>query len=494
MAEVQVDPARQIGTVDRRIFGGFVEHLGRCIYGGIFDEGSPLADEHGFRRDVLEAAGALRMPLLRWPGGNFVSGYHWTDGIGPRSVRPRKTELAWFSEEPNRFGTDEFIQYCRALGTEPYICVNMGTGTLDEAQAWVEYCNGSGDTHWANLRRQNGHPEPYRVRYWGLGNEMYGRWQIGALPAEEYVRKAREFAKVMKWTDSSIELVSCGELGWTDWDRTVIDGLAAQVEYHSVHVYTGSPDYYANVFAPAYSERALRVCEAYIEKTRYAQKLARPLGIAYDEWNVWYRQRGRDSGLEERYDLADALAVASFLNVFVRHCRSVKIANLAQLVNVIAPIFTSPEGLFLQTIYHPLRLYAEHLQEVALDLRVECQTRVLSPEEELQGRSAVHKVADLGPFPYLDASATRDASGQRFTIGVVNRHRDEPIEATLRFADLPGALRGRAYVVNGRDPTTVNSFEQPDAVAVAESPVAASGGELRFSFPAHSATVLVLAT
>jgi alpha-N-arabinofuranosidase len=489
-AEIRIDPARVVGEVDRRIFGGFVEHLGRCIYGGIFDEGSPLADEHGFREDVLEAARRLRMPLLRWPGGNFVSGYHWLDGVGPRESRPRKTELAWFSEEPNTFGTDEFMRYCRVLGTEPYVCVNMGTGTLDEAQAWVEYCNGTGNTHWADLRRRHGHEEPYRVRYWGLGNEMYGRWQVGALPAEEYVRKAREFAKVMKWTDPSIELISCGQNGWQDWDRVVVDGLAEMVEYHSVHIYTGSPDYYANVFAPAQSDRALRVCEAYVEKARYEQRIAKPLHIAYDEWNVWYRQRGRDSGLEERYDLSDALAVAGFLNVFVRHCRSVKIANLAQLVNVIAPIVTNETGLFLQAIYHPLRLYAEHLQDVALDVWVDCETRELSPEDETEGRATQHRIGDLSPFRYLDVVATRDASGQRYTVGVVNRHRDEPIEAALR---LPGGpLRGTAYLVNGRDPTVANSFDEPNAVDVSSAMVEGRAGELHQVFPAHSVTVLVL--
>jgi alpha-N-arabinofuranosidase len=494
MAVISIDPARRIGTVDRRIFGGFVEHLGRCIYGGVFDEGSPLADEHGFRKDVLEAARKLRMPLLRWPGGNFVSGYHWTDGIGPRDQRPRKTELAWFSEEPNRFGTDEFMQYCRVLGTEPYICVNMGTGTLDEAQAWVEYCNGTGNTYWANLRRKNGHPEPYRVKYWGLGNEMYGRWQIGALPPEEYVRKAREFAKVMKWTDPSIELVSCGEHGLEDWDRIVVDGLAQQIDYHSIHIYTGSPDYYANVFAPHQAERELRICQAYIDKARYEQRIERPIYVAYDEWNVWYRQRGRDSGLEERYDLSDALAVATYLNVFVRFCRTVKIANLAQMVNVIAPIVTSPEGLFLQTIYHPLRLYAEHVQDVALDAWVDCDTRSLSPDEELQARSQTHKVADMGPFPYLDVSVTSSQDGRALTVGVVNRHAEQPIEAVIRVAGCSGAVHGTAHLVNGRDPSVVNSFEDPGAVCVAESKVEGKGGELKHAFPAHSVTVLALTT
>src|SRR5918999_1293457 len=172
MARIAVDVARTLGRVDRRIFGNFIEHLGRCIYGGVYESGSPLSDDFGFRTDVLEAARGLRVPVLRWPGGNFVSGYRWTDGIGPREQRPRRLELAWRAEESNHFGTDEFIEYCRALGAKPYICVNMGTGTMDEAQAWVEYCNGTGDTFWANQRRANGHAEPFGVKYWGLGNEM----------------------------------------------------------------------------------------------------------------------------------------------------------------------------------------------------------------------------------------------------------------------------------------------------------------------------------
>src|SRR5436190_9770504 len=265
MARIVIDPARRIGLVDRRIFGNFIEHLGRCIYGGIFDEGSPLSDARGFRRDVLEAARPLRVPILRWPGGNFVSGYHWLDGVGPVNDRPRRSDLAWYAEESNRFGTNEFIEYCRVLGTEPYICVNMGSGTMDEAQAWVEYCNGTGNTHWANLRRANGHPEPYGVKLWGLGNEMYGAWQIGALDAEAYVKKARQFAAVMKLTDPSIELISCGQWGFGDWDRIVVEGLARMVRYHSIHIYTGSPDFERNVFMVHQAERAIRVCAAYIE-------------------------------------------------------------------------------------------------------------------------------------------------------------------------------------------------------------------------------------
>ncbi len=247
MTRIKLDLDRTIGTVDRRIFGGFIEHLGRCIYGGIFEEGSPLSDENGFRRDVLEAAKGLRMPLLRWPGGNFVSGYHWTDGIGPLDERPSRPELAWNTTESNRFGTDEFMAYCKELGTEPYICLNMGNGTMDEALAWVEYCNGTGDTYWANKRRENGHEEPYNVKYWGLGNEMYGEWQIGSLSAEEYVANAVRWAKAIRRLDPNVELISCGLNGWSDWDRVVIDGLVKYVDYHSIHIYTGSDDYRTNV-------------------------------------------------------------------------------------------------------------------------------------------------------------------------------------------------------------------------------------------------------
>jgi alpha-N-arabinofuranosidase len=486
LAIIKIDPDRQLGRVDRRIFGGFIEHLGRCIYGGIYEEGSPLSDEHGFRRDVLAAARRLRVPVLRWPGGNFVSGYHWQDGVGPLAQRPRRLDLAWHAEESNRFGTDEFIAYCRLLGAEPYICVNMGTGTMDEAQAWVEYCNGTGDTYWANLRRQHGHTEPYGVKYWGLGNEMYGSWQIGALSAADYARKAREFAKVMKWTDPSIQLVSCGENGWSEWDRAVLEDLAPFVDYHSIHIYTGSNDYYRNVFMPHQAERALHICQALIDSVRYRKAIDHPIFVAYDEWNVWFRER--DNGLEERYTLADALAVATYLNIFIRHCQTVRIANLAQLVNVIAPIVTNREGLFLQTIYHPLQLYSEHTQEVALDVWVDADTHDLIEQKE--AGSWPHRVADLGPFKLLDVAATRAANGHELMLAVVNRDATHDIATTVQFADTVLTSDIATYEVNGPDPDAINSFANPRAVAVREAHLAATGNRFVYTFPAHSVTVL----
>lgn len=496
MAIIRIDPDRTLGRVNRNLYGNFIEHLGRCIYGGVFEPGSPLSDQQGFRADVLKAARDLRIPILRWPGGNFVSGYHWTDGVGPLEKRPRRIELAWRGEEPNTFGTDEFMAYCRELGTEPYICVNMGSGTMDEAQAWVEYCNGTGDTYWANLRRANGHPEPYNVRYWGLGNEMYGAWQIGASTAEDYVNKARQFAAIMKWTDPSIELVSCGQWGWTDWDKTVIDGLAPYVRYHSVHIYTGSGDYWRNVLSPHQADRALRVCETLIERARYAQNIEHPIGIAFDEWNVWYRTRSpelRNQGLEEQYDLSDALAVATYLNIFIRHCRSVEIANFAQMVNAIAPILTSRDGLFLQTIYHPLRLYAEHAQEVALDAFVSAPTFDLTAEHESHDATPFDrpwKVSELGPFSMLDVSATCDANGRELCVAVVNRSPDAAQTTRIELTGRRFANDVTVYEVNGDDPTVRNSFDRPDAVGVRTSRTAVTDGCLDYTFAPHSVTLL----
>ncbi|PYM56329.1 MAG: alpha-N-arabinofuranosidase [Candidatus Rokuibacteriota bacterium] len=492
MAKIAIDLERRLGTMDRRIFGSFIEHLGRCIYGGVFDEGSPLSDARGFRRDVLDAARPLRVPVLRWPGGNFVSRYHWTDGIGPVDQRPRRRELAWDAEESNRFGTDEFIAYCRVLGTEPYICVNMGSGTMDEAQAWVEYCNGVGNTSWANLRRANGHPEPYRVRYWGLGNEMYGSWQIGGLTPEDYVKKAIAFARVMKWTDPSIELIGCGHDGWSEWDRVVIEGLAPLVDYHSIHLYTGSADYYWNVFQPHQAERAIRICRAMIERARYERGVPHPIEIAYDEWNVWYRTRtpeARMAGIEEQYTLADALALATYLNIFIRHCRAVSMANFAQLVNAIAPIFTSRDGLFLQTIYHPLRLYAEHAGETALDLHVESETYDVGPHETASPPGRAVRVSDLGPFPLLDAAATLGAGGREVMLAVVNRDRDRAHATEIELAHGRVAGEVARYEVNGAHPDVRNSFGEPHAVTVQESRLR-PGARLEYTVPAHSLTVL----
>jgi alpha-N-arabinofuranosidase len=483
-ARIKIDTDRWLGRIDPLIYSQFIEHLGRCIYGGIYEEGSPLSDAHGFRLDVLEAAKGLRPPVLRWPGGNFVSGYRWEDGIGPKDQRPRRLELAWHAEESNRFGTDEFIAYCRELGAEPFICINLGTGTLDEARNWVEYCNGSGNTHYANLRRQNGHPAPYCVKYWGLGNEMYGPWQMGGKPAEEYARYALEAAKLMKWVDPSIQLISCGWDGLSEWDRIVLEVLAPVVDFHSIHLYTGSSDYYTNVFQPHHAGRMIEAAQALIDTIRFQQGIERPIRIAFDEWNVWYREKGEEGRLEERYTLADALAVAAYLNEFQRHPRAMGMANLAQMVNVIAPIFTRPDGLFHQTIYYPLMLYAAHSQAIALDAWVACDTHTF-PEAPKDQR-----LRGMGTFPYLDVSATLSEAGDALTLAVVNRRREAALTAEIDLGGWQPVGPATAYTVNADDVEATNDFGH-EPVGIAESKVDVAA-YFTYPFPAHSLTVMTL--
>ncbi|MCK4300997.1 MAG: alpha-N-arabinofuranosidase, partial [Planctomycetes bacterium] len=366
MARIKVDSDRRLGTVSPLIYGQFIEHLGRCIYGGIYEEGSRLSDEAGFRTDVMEAVRGLRVPIIRWPGGNFVSAYHWEDGIGPKDERPRRWDLAWKTEESNRFGTDEFLAYCRKVGAEPYVCVNTGTGTIEEAAQWVEYCNGSSDTHHADLRRRNGYEEPYGVRWWGIGNEISGDWQIGKRQAKEHAWAAREYAKAMRRVDPTIKLVACGASGVnpTDWNLPLLRSTADLVDAIAVHRYIRRGDYYDMLAQALLAEDDIHIWNTAIDVAMHEAKKSERITIVYDEWNA--HPSGRVEG-HGRYTFTDALVVATFLNIFQRNCTTVEMANLAQMVNILAPIRTSPEGLFLTPIYHPLALYAEQCGTVALD-------------------------------------------------------------------------------------------------------------------------------
>lgn len=492
MQRIVVNTGRVTGSIDRRILSGFIEHMGRCVYGGVFDEDSPLADAEGFRTDVLEAIRALQPPVLRWPGGNFVSGYHFADGIGARGSRPRRFDAAWRVEESNRFGTDEFMRLCELVGAEPYLCLNMGTGTLDEAREWLEYCNSAGRTAAAALRRANGRDEPYNVRYWGLGNEVYGPWQIGHKSAAEYVKTAREWAKVLTWTDPRIELVACGETGWSDWDPVVIDGLAEFVSWYSLHIYTGSEDYWRNLLAPHQAERAVRITAALIERARHNQRLSHPIAIAYDEWNVRVdaRHNGPDDH-EEIYTLADALAVATYVHGFIRNAHVVKMANLAQLVNVLAPIMTSPTAVVRQSIYHPLRLFADHLGGDAVDLEVTCPRHDLDDGIDHPG---IYRVGDLGPFPVLDAVAWRLPEQRSLVLSVVNRSPTDALSVDLELVPDLEVEGGTIERVVASDWRASNTFAHPDEVGVVSEPVDDLKNGAPLLLPPHSHTVLRLVT
>ena len=245
-ARIKIDSDRRIGAIDPKIYGNFAEHLGRCIEGGLFEEGSPLSDSNGYRKDVRQAVKDLDVTLLRWPGGNFSSNYNWKDGIGPRDQRPARLEMAWGTVESNRFGTHEFLNYTEALGIEPYICANLGTGTWTDAQQWVEYCNTPDGTAMTKLRQQNGRKDPWKVKYWGLGNEMDGPWQMGHRTAEDYGKFALEAAKLMKWTDPNVQLIAAGSSNfganadWVGWNREVLAYLKDHIEYLSLHTYVGN--------------------------------------------------------------------------------------------------------------------------------------------------------------------------------------------------------------------------------------------------------------
>jgi alpha-L-arabinofuranosidase len=482
-ARVKIDTERVIGDIDPKIYGNFVEHLGRCIEGGVFDEKSPLSDANGYRRDVLDAAKKLDVTILRWPGGNFSSNYHWRDGIGPRDQRPPRLEMAWGTVESNRFGTHEFLNYAEMLGTEPYICANLGTGTWEEAQQWVEYCNSSEDTAMTRLRKQNGRRDPWKVTYWGLGNEMDGPWQMGHRSADDYGKFALEAAKLMKWTDPNVKLIAAGSSNygagsdWTGWNRTVLEYLKNHADYLSLHMYVGNPQNDYGDFLASSLELGSRIktAEGIIDAAMSGVR-DRRIYIAWDEYNVWYRARGaQERGrriLEEHYNLEDALVVATFLNTFVNHAHIVKIANMAQLVNVIAPIFTNEKGLYLQTIYYPVQLFANHTRGKALELFID------SPK---------YKSRRFDDIPYIDASASYDNGS--LVVNVVNRHKDQAIETSFELEDKQ--FRGPVQVteVNGPDIKAENNFDSSPVKPVERSAMP-EGKMLRYSFPPHSYTML----
>ena len=455
-----------IGDVSPLIFGGFLEHMGRSIYEGVYHPNSARADADGMRTDVLEALRALAMTIVRYPGGNFASGYHWRDGVGPKSRRPTVRELAWQSLEPNTFGTDEFMALCGKLDWQPMMAVNLGTGSPEEARDWVEYCNAPAGSRDADLRVANGHEQPFGVPIWCLGNEMDGPWQLGHVPADDYGIRASQAAKLMKDCDRSIRTVACGSSApgmptFLEWDRTVLERLGSLADYVSLHRYVGNPnddpaDYLALSNSIDQQIEAVDACARYVcERLR----LPKRAHLCFDEWNVWYRARGgaHSDGqgafaphlIEERYNLEDALVVAMFLMSFIRHADSVKIANLAQLVNVIAPLLTDGDRLLKQSIFHAFRMVSSRKGGVSL-------------------RGAVdgpgYTSERYGTVPYLDHAAIID--GDRLTVFALNRHLEESMRLTVDCVDRPIAEVADAELMAG-DLKAENTFDEPETIVAA---------------------------
>src|SRR6267142_2888629 len=488
-ARIKLDPDRVIGEVNPHVFGNFAEHLARCIYGGIFEERSPLADADGFRRDVMDAARGLGVTLLRWPGGNFASGYNWQDGIGPRDQRPVRRDHAWDSIESNRFGTDEFLRYAERLGVEPYLCINAGLGSVEDARNWVEYTNEAGNTYWAQQRRQNGRDKPWGGKVWGLGNEIDGPWQLGHKNAEDYAKFALEAAKAMRRADGSIKLIASGSSNfgpgadWVGWNRTVLDRLKSEIDYISLHTYIGNREGNLEKFLAVSRDLddRIEVVKGQIQAGRVGNPTVRPIHIAFDEWNVWYRTitpgmteaEISATGLEEKYDFADALSMGMFLNSFIRHADVVKMANLAQLVNVLAPIFTNKQGLYLQTTYFPLAEYAKQGGNQSLDVRVE------SPQ---------YKPDEGRPLGYLDVSATYDRKAGQVFVNVLNR--SETTDITARIQNVAAAPAGTVSVweLNHPDLKATHTFGKDAVVrpATRSASVKAGGDGFEYTFPKHS--------
>jgi alpha-N-arabinofuranosidase len=492
-AQVYLDTNRVVSPISPLLFSGFAEHMGRAIHEGIYDPASPHADERGLRKDVLAALRDLNFRAMRYPGGNFLSGYRWLDGVGPKDQRPSRRDLAWQSIETNQFGTNEFMEFCRDIDTEPMMAVNMGTGTIQEAANLVEYCNAPAGTQYADLRVSHGYKEPYGVKYWCVGNEMDGPWQIGHLEADDYGKKAREAAKMMRWHDPSIKLVLCGSSNsnmptYPEWDRVALELAWEQVDYHSLH-------YYANNHAddtPSYLALSAEF-EAFVDTLsgvlRYVKAKNRSkhdVFLSWDEWNVWYKahQRKDEQGgwtqaphlIEEVYNLEDALVVAQWMNVFLRKSDVLKVACLAQVVNVIAPILTTRDALLKQSIYYPFMAFSKLAAGVALDVAV---------------KAPLYETAQFGGMPLVDVSASYDEANQAGAVFIVNRSQSESVAVELNWQDrVPSGIQA-VHQVSGTDPKAANSFQNPDVIKTVQvAAPAIDGGKASLVVPPLSFTAV----
>ena len=496
VVRVYVDTRRTIAPLDRNLFGSFLEHLGRAIYEGIYEPGSKLSDANGFRKDVLNEIKELGVPIIRYPGGNFVSGYNWLDGVGPKQDRPRVLDKAWNTLNTNQFGTNEFLAWCKAVGTEPLMGLNLGTGTAEEAAALVEYCNIEKGTRWSDLRRKHGIADPHKVQRWCLGNEMDGPWQIGHMTAAEYGLKAADAARQMRYVDPSLQLVACGSSGpfmptYLEWDREVLEQCYEYVDALSLHRYFNNKDATGGDSAKFLAmnlsmERQIAETVAVCDLVRGRKRSAKKLWLSFDEWNVWYRSNTGDfvNGhrqeaphlLEEVYNLEDALLVGGLVNSLLRNADRVKLACLAQLINVIAPIMTNANGLLRQTIYYPYSWALQFARGNVLNLLTE---------------SSTYEVSGMGQVPYVDVAGTTGAEDGKISLFILNRDLAKAHEIEVNWQDKPPARVLVSTVLTGNDLKAFNSFEAPQHVTPqALDKPSMAGGRTKFEVPARSYTVI----
>ena len=522
MNQIKIDLERVISDIDRNIFGGYLEG---GVYRGIYCPDSPLADKDGLRSDIRIGLERINYSNIRFPGGNFVSGYRWMDGVGPIQQRPTRYNLAWRRTVSNHFGTDEFIRFCRKLNIEPYLCVNCGDGDMREAADWVEYCNGTGDSALVKLRRENGFAEPHKVKYWGIGNEVDSPGQIGMKTAQEYARAYTEFSKVMKRVDPDIKLVASAVCSWedfplgaetlyrpTEWvERTqlMLEQAGNRIDYMAIHRYVHSTydDPYETLmaFAADLNER-LSAYEGLIHAVSLERGIKHNIGIAVDEWCVhripsnlhrnipinitrdeWGVMRLPASQVDMRHaeknviNLEDALVTALYLNTFIRHAASVRIANFTPTIMALG-INSVESPVVLQTIFYPFELYTRTCGQHALDVFWDSETF-----------TGTYRNRTYTGIRTLDVAATLDKSHKQLVVYVINQSKEEAMETNISLADGQFSGSVKVSVVNGPDIKSENTAEQPNQVGARETVIKVSGKSFTFTFEPHSVTAFVCA-
>ena len=467
-AVIKIDFDRKIGAVDPNIYSAFVEPIRTVVYGTIYDPASKFADESGFRKDFVQLIRELKIPTLRWPGGNYVASYNWEDGIGPKDKRPVRIDLAWNQVDKNQVGTDEYTRLCSLIGAENFLCLNGGTGTLEQARSWFEYCNTDRGTYYSELRKKNGNEKPYNIKYWALGNEVDGPWQMAQKNAEDYCKWALEVAKMITIMDKNVKFVGSGasnykpDNGWIDWNDYVLSQLTGKIDYLSVHRYAreaipGDRSFFASMSYGIDIDQKIDMVKAQISKAMLKSGSKRPVYISFDE----YSGGGND--------LTGALVLAQHLNSFIRHADIVKMANITMLSSLVG---NSPEGHFKNSLFYSFYLYSINCQGTSLDVYTNCD----------KYSNAVFK-----DIPYLDVTAVLNDSTKKLVVNVINRHETNAIQTDIVLQT--GNFTGTAKVseINGKSVTATNTRTEEN-VKITMKDVSFKGNTINYSFPAHSLT------
>ena len=515
---MRVDPERVIGRIDPNIYGQFLSRRPGCSEGGLYDPAASTADEHGIRADVSDAIAACRPRVVRWPGGCTGTTYRWQDGVGPVEDRPTKIDLHFGWPIHYDFGTVEFVDWCRRIGAEPHLNFGLGTGSLEDAAAWVEYCNRPGGTYYADLRRKHGREEALNVRYWQIGNEEYGAWEVGHCSPAEYARTAREWAKAIRKVDPSVALLAVGGVAGNhqdsgQWAWEVLPKVAPWVDYITFHTYWSAPkaaapgaglhgreaagDPWLGLFAgphaaeqkieelAAISHTVFRTGDASSTPGLPARMAPRRVKVACTEWNAVPPRDFMSPRLDglaafsPAYRLHDALAVATFANVMQRHCRDITLATVAQSINVVGLIGVDERGMWLEPSYWAWHMVANHSGPLALDAWVSCET-FDAPDQRLFGLS------------YLDASVSLDPDTRTLYLSLVNRHQTEPLDVEVHLTDAVAGAGGLAHVLLHDDASAMNTHDQPDNVRTRTEPAGVEGARFIYALPPHAYAVLEL--